>query len=238
MKYLPAIACILMTSSAFAQTPGIKTPKRAIATPEQQQQQTEQTVQVMPPADTSVKVAPANCDFEVSFPGQPYSSRRCPDGTNGKCYDLTRYTMVYEMSTTVDVRFSCNPMTQTQYDQYSEDVTRMALNGMAARNNVTESTTNFTQENDVKRTTLSGSGTSGRQNKIYIAQLWLSPRSILTLEAELIGEEHGTADAVFSDILKSVKVKETAPVAQAPVETAPTVAPEAVVPAPAPAPAP
>ena len=227
MKKLLAVLCILIALPAHAQD--VQKPSRSIALPGDEQP-AQKTVQVTPPASTGVTVSPDGCDFEVTFPEAPYSSRRCPDGASGKCYDLTRYTMVYDMSTTVDVRFSCNPMTPAQFDQYNEQVTRMALNGMAARSNVRESNTSYTQENDVRRTTLTGSGTTGRQNKIYIAHLWLSPRSILTMEAELVGDEHGTADAVFSEILRSLKVK--APAA------AETPAPEAATPAPENAPAP
>lgn len=226
MKKLLFVLCILIASPAFAQSLGIKKPQPSIALPEDNQApQEEKTLQVTPPVDTSVTVAPPACDFQITFPGEPYKSRKCPDGATGKCYELTRYTMVYDLSTTVDVRFSCNPMTQTQFEQYTEEVTRMALNGMAARSNVSESVTNFSQENDVRRTTLTGSGMSGRQNKVYIAQLWLSPHSILTLEAELIGDEHGTADEVFGDILRSLKVKD------APVAEAPPAAPQAATPA-------
>jgi hypothetical protein len=213
------MACALYPAVTHAQN--TQTPQRSLALPEEQEEaQVTKTVEVTPPAETGVTVAPAGCDFEVTFPADPYSSRRCPDGADGRCYDLTRYTMVYDMTTTVDVRFSCNPMSENQFYQYNEQVTRMALNGMAARNNVVESTTHYTQENDVKKTTLTGSGTSGRQNKIYIAQLWLTPRSILTMEAELIGDEHGRADAVFGDIISSIRLKG----AQAAAE--PTPAPE------------
>lgn len=167
------------------------------------------TLEVTPPVDTSVVVSPPGCDFQITFPEKPYNSTRCPEGGNGQCYDLARYTMVYDMSTTVDVRFSCNKLMPGQFEQYNEQVSRMALNGMAARNNVRESTTNFSQDNQVKRTVLSGAGVSGQQDKIYIAQIWTSPQSILTLEAELIGPQHHQADAVFGEILRSIQVKET-----------------------------
>lgn len=217
MKTLLAVLSILIAFPAAAQT-NTQTPQRSIALPEEQEdaQQETKTVEVTPAVEPSVTMSPAGCDFEVTFPSEPYSSRRCPDGAQGRCYDLTRYTMVYDMSTTVDIRFSCNPMTENQFYQYNEQVTRMALNGMAARNNVVESTTHYTQENDVKKTTLTGSGTSGRQNKIYIAQLWLTPRSILTMEAELVGQEHGKADAIFGDIISSLKVKGAAEPTPAP----------------------
>ncbi len=217
MKTLLAVLSILIAFPAAAQT-NTQTPQRSLALPEEQEaaHQENKTVEVTPPASTGVTVAPAGCDFQITFPSEPYSSRRCPDGAQGRCYDLTRYTMVYDMTTTVDVRFSCNPMSENQFYQYDEQVTRMALNGMAARNNVAESTTHYTQENDVKKTTLTGTGTSGRQNKIYIAQLWLTPRSILTMEAELIGQEHGQADAVFGDIISSLKVKDVAEPTPAP----------------------
>ncbi len=236
-----AATCVLYPAGAGAQN--TQPPQRSIPLPEDSQPgapsvQPQQSIQVTPPTEKSVTVSPPGCDFEVTFPSDPYTSRRCPDGANGRCYDLTRYTMVYDMATTVDVRFSCNPLTPAQYDQYSEQVTRMALNGMAARNNVVQSNTNFSQENAVRRTTLSGSGTSGRQNKIYIAQIWTAQNSMLTMEAELIGNEHPQADAIFGEILRSVKAKTPEEPAA---DTAPADAPAAQAPAspaaPAPAPA-
>lgn len=200
------LLALLLTAPAFAQE--IKKPERAIPLPEEQEAPVDtNTVEVTPAPDTSVKVSPPGCDFEIAFPAEPYSSRRCPDGANGQCYALTRYTMVYEMQTTVDVKVSCNPLSPGHYEQYDEEVTRMALNGMAARVGVQQSTTQYTQENAVKRTTLSGTGMTGRQNKIYVAQIWTAPQSIFTLEAELIGPEHPQADLVFSEILKSIKMK-------------------------------
>lgn len=194
MKFLALLLSVLLVTPALAQD---RLPPEA----------TNQTIEVTPAPDTSVTLAPPGCDFQITFPAPPYSSRRCPDDAGGRCYDLTRYTMVYDMSTTVDVRFSCNPLLPGQYDQYNEGVTRTVLNGMAARANVMQSRTNHTQEGEIRRTTVSGTGMTGRQEKIYVAQIWTSPLSILTMEAELIGGEHTVADTVFSDILRSVGMK-------------------------------
>ena len=54
---------------------------------------------------------------------------------------------------------------------------------------------------------LVGEGHVGRTPTIYIAQLWISPRSALSVEAELIGEPNDAADTLFSTVLKSVHFK-------------------------------
>src|SRR5262245_14578121 len=53
--------------------------------------------------------SPDYCEFAVTFPGDPYTTRRCDDENKNKCYDLISYTQVFDMASTVNFRVICNP---------------------------------------------------------------------------------------------------------------------------------
>ena len=153
------------------------------------------------------RYAPEHCDFEITFPEEPYTSKRCPEGV-GKCYGLTGYTMVYDLSTTVDVTVTCVPSTPANYNRYNERVIKAALGGMVKRAGINEFKIHTVERENTRQGSLIGSGTYGKQNKIYNAQLWIGQNSVFTMEAKLVGRKHIEADATFSEILKSIQVKE------------------------------
>lgn len=155
-----------------------------------------------------VVYAPDNCDFQVTFPDTPVRNRRCPEGPGRPCYDLTSYTMVYDLSTTVDVSVTCNPSVGVDnFERYNESVMRAALEGMIDRRQIENYEIGFQQYETVRSATLTGSGKSGRQEKIYTAQIWVGPKSVFTMQAELVGGAHPKADSVFRDILQSLEVQ-------------------------------
>lgn len=153
-----------------------------------------------------------SCAFTAQFPGEPQVSRRCSGETNvqsaKECYDVVSYTQVYDMTTTVDVSFSCNQSTPDAYRQYDEEVMTLALKAMGQRRSLEDAQINFQDRESYKQAALSGNGVTGRQVQVYIAQLWVAPESVLSVEAQLIGGQHYEADKEFSKILKSIKVKE------------------------------
>lgn len=156
--------------------------------------------------DPSVRYAPDYCDFEITFPDDPYTSKRCPEGT-GKCYDLTGYTMVYDLSTTVEVSVTCIPSSPANYNRYNDRVIKAALNGMVERAGVTNFNINTKEYDDMRQGSLIGTGKYGRQKRVYNAQLWIGQNSVFTVEAKLTGRSHREADTVFGNILDSIKVK-------------------------------
>ena len=150
--------------------------------------------------------APDFCDFQVTFPEQPYTTRRCPPDQD-TCYQLTTYTMVYDLATTVDVSVSCAPSTPENFERYNERVMSAALQGMVKRKFIKDYNINYDERDNTKQATLTGTGETGRQGKIYTAQLWVGPNSVFTLQAELVGREHPEGDKAFKDILNSIKEK-------------------------------
>lgn len=155
----------------------------------------------------AVKYAPENCEFELLFPGEPYKSKRCPNGPKS-CTDLTSYTMVYDVTTTIEVSVTCVPSTPEKYKNYTENVIGTALKGMVDRADITDHEINTQQMDDFRNGSLLGSAKRGKQNSIYNAQIWVGQKSVMTVESFLIGPEHPEADAVFGEVLASIKKKE------------------------------
>ena len=157
--------------------------------------------------DKSYRFAPDFCDFEVTLPETPVIMKKCiPDSG---CFDVNSYTMVYDLQTTVDISVTCNPSTPEAYERYNEAVMKAALAGMVENKSLSTHEVRFDEmkEEKVKSAALTGTGVTGRQEKIYTAQLWIGPNSVFTIQAELIGGAHEKADKSFSDILSSIKSK-------------------------------
>jgi hypothetical protein len=152
------------------------------------------------------RYSPDGCDFEVILPNRPHTSKRCAD-KNQNCTTLTSYTMVFDVTTTVEVSLTCVPSTAEQYNAYSEKVIRLALQGMTRSENMNEHQINTSEKDGTRQGSLIASTKRGLQNALYNAQLWVGQNSIMTLEARLVGPTHEKADQVFGDILSSVKQK-------------------------------
>ncbi len=150
--------------------------------------------------------APDFCDFEMTFPEAPLTSERCLP--SGQCYTLQTYTMVYDLHTTVDISVNCTPSTTESFGQYSKGVMKAALAGMIEERNLDTYDINYSEDEKTKSASLTGTGKTGAQDKIYTAQMWIGQNSVFTVQAELIGGAHDVADKSFGDILKSLKTKE------------------------------
>lgn len=158
------------------------------------------------PQDLPGYYSPDHCDFEITFPEKPYLTQKCmPDGKS--CYNLYSYTMVYDLRTTVDISVTCNPSTPADFKRYNEAVMKAAMAGMISERNLDNHTINFKEDAETKSAALSGTGITGTQPKIYTSQIWIGKNSVFTVQAELIGSEHKQADTVFSEILRSAKIK-------------------------------
>lgn len=153
---------------------------------------------------TPVTYSPPHCDFSVTFPSSPYTSRKCDETDATKCFDMISYTKVYDMASTVNFRITCNPVDESIYQHYSGEVMEATLRAMTQRTVVQTFDTSFRTEDAYKQASLVGEGTAGTLSTIYIAQLWVGHGSAMSVEAEMIGEAHDDADKLLSEVLKSV----------------------------------
>ena len=151
-------------------------------------------------ADEPSTYKPEFCEFSVTFPTEPYKTRRCDQDGDKKCYDQISYTEVFEMASTVNFRVICNPIGEEVKKNYNGDVMQATLRAMTDRSVVKTFNTSYREEENYKQAGLVGEGKVGRTSTIYIAQLWIGEQSALSVEAELIGEANNNADKLFSDI--------------------------------------
>lgn len=162
-----------------------------------------------PPGDYS----PANCEFSITFPETPHAQKRCEPAPADKkqkprCYEQASYIKVFDMVSSVNIRATCNPVEGDMYGQYSGDVMKATLKAMIAGRGVEAFDASYREDTHYKQAGLVGEGKQGLSPTLYIAQLWIGRKSVLTVEAEMVGEPHPAADALFSQILKSAKYVE------------------------------
>jgi len=215
MRFLLTLLCLIIFP--FAIQAGEKAPIKDVP-PAEAFEETKAKDEDETLAENSY--SPDFCEFKIDFPERPYSTRRCDGDKKDRCYDLVSYTQVYELSATVNFRVICNPINESVYDDYSTEVMQATLRAMTKGTVVDEYNSAFREEDGYKQAGLVGAGKVGRMPMIYIAQLWIGKQSAFSVEAELIGEANGTADDLFSDILKTVKysgIKAT----QIPIKTVP-----------------
>lgn len=190
MKKILLAALMLMSFPAFAQAPEI-TPK--VEKPK---------INVPPMTHT---YSPDYCEFSASFPDEPYKVQECEDPEKTKCFEQVSYTQVYDLSSTVALRVVCNPSPPEIYKDYTAEVLGLTLKGMTQNNYVETINDTFREEDGYKHAGLVAQGIEGRSDKIYIAQMWIGRQSVLTLEAEMVGEPNDAGDALFSKLLENVR---------------------------------
>lgn len=152
----------------------------------------------------SFTYAPATCDFTVTFPGQPDIQEVCE---NGQCYDQVTFIKVFDMDASLSFSVTCSAVNEDTAAAYTPDVMRTTVRAMSRGTGVERFETNILQEDKYRMASLIGEGLSGRVPMIYIGQLWIGESSAFVIKAELVGPQHEEADRLFSDVLRSARLK-------------------------------
>ncbi|MGH1377657.1 MAG: hypothetical protein ACRBB3_02435 [Alphaproteobacteria bacterium] len=150
------------------------------------------------------KYSPNYCQFTANFPDEPYKTQRCEGDTMDTCFDLISYTKVFDLSTSITVEIICNPSTPKMYEEFTPQVMEKTVRAMTEDSVIEAYEIKGTQEKEYRQTGLLGRGRKGVSDTIYIAQLWIADNSIMSVEAELIGEQSDESDAVFAQILRGI----------------------------------
>ncbi len=151
------------------------------------------------------KYEPDYCQFSAKFPNEPYITKRCDGDDKSTCYDLISYTKVFDdVQTSVRVEIICNPSTPAMYKEFDEKVMKSTVHAMTKGSVIEAYEVNSRQEENYRQAGLLGKGKKGLEDTIYIAQLWIADKSIMSVEAELIGKQSEESDKVFADILRNI----------------------------------
>jgi len=149
--------------------------------------------------------SPEYCAFTVTFPEEPFMIKRCESASPESCYNLISFTKVFDnMDATIKVQIICNPSTKEMYDKLDREAMRTTVQSMVRGEQVTPIDVNVREEEEYRQAGLLGKGVVGLKESIFISQLWSSPNSLMSVEAELIGQPLEQADTQFAAILKSI----------------------------------
>ncbi len=152
---------------------------------------------------------PDYCDFFAEFPTEPLKGRRCETDDESKCYDLVSYTKVFGLSSTVRVDIICNPGDEKLFAEYTPEVMKKTVIAMT-KGNVQESfEPQVHEEKNYRLAGMIGRGRAGMGDTIFVAQLWVGRKSVMAVEAELMGEQTEEADELFASILKTIGYNES-----------------------------
>jgi len=150
--------------------------------------------------------APEDCEFRMEFPGAPFQARRCDPNNPTMCREMTSFTKVFGLDASLSINITCNKAETNMYERYNGDVMQTTLSAMLGRNHLDDYQTGYQEFDEAKQAVLLGTGQAGNSEKIFVAQLWIGHKSVLTVEAELIGSETTKeSDTMFSDMLHSIR---------------------------------
>ena len=149
--------------------------------------------------------SPEYCDFIAAFPEEPLVTYQCEDENDEEtCFNLVSYTKVVGLSSTVKVELICNPATQAMYDYFKPDIMEASVRAMTESKVIKEFNIFSREEDGYRQTGIVAQGKQGLHDTLYIAQLWIAQNSILSVEAELMGEQTEEADHLFANILRNI----------------------------------
>lgn len=154
--------------------------------------------------------SPEGCEFTITFPSEPFLGRKCNPENPEQCHEVVNFTKVFDVTASLNLSVVCNPSSPDMYERYSGDVMKTTLIAMAGRGKLEESETGFTEFPGGKMSFILGYGKKGEQDLIYNGQLWIGKNSLFSLEADIVGDYVDGADAMFAEILKSVRYKDPA----------------------------
>lgn len=146
-----------------------------------------------------------DCEFELVFPGEPVSAQRCMADKPQSCTPTTSFTKVFDMKATVKFTVACGKTESGMFDHYNGSIMEATLRTMAKANGLQNYETGYQEFENAKQAVIMGHDQWGQSDRIYISQLWVGRKSILTVEAELLGEADQEAEDIFMDIVGSIR---------------------------------
>ncbi|WP_148260442.1 hypothetical protein [Micavibrio aeruginosavorus] len=153
--------------------------------------------------------APNGCEFAMTFPEQPTSAERCDPAAPTQCTHSSVFVKVYGMDSSMRVTATCSPAEDNMLKRYSGDVMRFTLESMAKGNAKTYET-GFNDLGTAKQAILLGSTPNDHDGEdVYMAQLWIGEKSVLTIEGVLTGVQTPDSDSTFTGIMKSIRTAPT-----------------------------
>tara|TARA_R110002095_G_scaffold42116_1_gene38581 strand:+ start:841 stop:1611 length:771 start_codon:yes stop_codon:yes gene_type:complete len=189
----------LLITPAHAQDKAAQAPTAPATTPQ------DAPVKAFAPKDFAYGYSPEYCDFVAGFPEEPLIIHHCEDENDpSTCFNLVSYTKVFGLSSTVKVEAICNPAGAEMYEHFTPETMEKTVRAMTKDKVVKEFKVDSRDEKEYRQSGLVAQGRQGLNDTLYIAQLWVANNSIMSVEAELMGEQTPEADELFANILRNI----------------------------------
>lgn len=148
--------------------------------------------------------APNGCELRIVFPEEPGVSQICDPSDMKKCHERAMYARVLTADSSVRITAICTPAEPGMMERYSGDVMNFTLESMA-KPYVDHVKSGFNEHKFAKQSVVLGNKKQPDGSEtIYMAQLWIGQKSVMTIEGVVTGKQSDTADTLFATILKSV----------------------------------
>ncbi len=205
-RLLPVLSLVLLALSAL---PAMAAKEKLRVPPGTETEKKEDRV-VGEDAKLDNKIyKPDYCDFFAEFPTEPLKGRRCETDDDSKCYDLVSFTKVFGLSSTVRFDIICNPADEQLFAEYTPEVMKKTVIEMTKGNVLESYEPQVQEEKNYRLAGIIGRGRAGMGDTIFVAQLWVGKKSIMAVEAEMMGEQTPEADDLFASILKTIGYDES-----------------------------
>ncbi len=166
--------------------------------------------------------SPDYCQFTVTFPSEPYLTQKCENPNDqSTCFNLISFTQVFDLDTTVRFEIICNPATAEMYGQFTEEVMENTVKAMTKETVIETYNISSQQQDGYRHTGLVGLARKGLDESLLITQLWVADKSIMSVEAEISGEQREDADQLFANVLNTIGFEKDIKAAQEVNESAP-----------------
>lgn len=154
--------------------------------------------------------APETCEFKITYPEKPYIEQKCTTGDTKVCSEVVTYTKVISAETSVNVRVSCSKHDAKELEKYTPEIMKETVQRMTSQAKMDVEDIKTTEIEGYKSASAVNIGERGGRDILYTAQVWMGKTSLFTIEADMTGPQDAQADALFTDILKSMQPKSVA----------------------------
>lgn len=153
--------------------------------------------------------APDYCEFSATFPEEPHINKACEPDDPTACYDLVSFTKVFDMVSTVQVDIICNPSTEEVYNSLDEEKMKATVINMTKDTVLQTHEVGARDAGAYRHAGLVGLSRLGMDDSLFIAQLWSGKKSIMSVKAQLIGQQMDATDELMAKILRGIGHIET-----------------------------
>jgi hypothetical protein len=154
---------------------------------------------------------PEPCEFQVTFPEKPLIEKKCSGVGIDNCTEVVSFTKTAGVNSSTYFRVTCTSIKGDEVSKYTPAIIEETLRQLLKSNNLEAYDIQSAETDGYKNASAISLSVRDDKSLIYNAQMWLGKKSMLTLEAEMAGDQNDAIEKTFADILKNSYPKDRPP---------------------------